>query len=125
LAEYPALDIPCDDLESPLSDRLYALLDDYEPLGIQAVERGMRVFFRSTSMRDAARRAIVQREDLDAVAREVSDEDWARRSQESLRAIEAGGLIVAPPWDVPKGRSEDGGRRSDNPTRRGGWDGGT
>src|SRR5690349_6242592 len=54
-------------------------------------------------MRDSARRAIVQREGLSAAATEISDEDWARRSQENLRAIEAGGLIVAPPWDVPKG----------------------
>ena len=102
LAEYPALDIPCDDLDSPLSDRLYALLDDYEPLGVQPVGAGIRVFFRSASMRDQARRAIAQREDLNAVAVDVSDEDWARRSQENLRAIDAGGVIVAPPWDVPK-----------------------
>jgi ribosomal protein L11 methyltransferase len=101
LAEYPALDIPCDDLESALYDRLSALLDDYEPLGIQIIDGGIRVFFRSPSMRDQARRAIVHREDLESVAMEISDEDWARRSQENLRAIEAGGLIVAPPWDVP------------------------
>lgn len=115
LAEYPALDIPCDDLESPLSDRLYALLDDYEPLGLQAVDAGIRVFFRSASMRDSARRAISQREELNAVPVDVSDEDWARRSQENLRAIDAGGVIVAPPWDVPRGRPQDGGRRADVP----------
>ena len=103
LAEYPALDIPCDDPESPLSDRLYALLDDYEPLGVQPVDAGIRVFFRSASMRDKARRAIAQREELHAVAVDVSDEDWARRSQENLLAVDAGGVIVAPPWDVPKG----------------------
>jgi ribosomal protein L11 methyltransferase len=54
-------------------------------------------------MRDHARRAIVRREALNAIAVEISDEDWARRSQENLRAIEAGGLTVAPPWNVPKG----------------------
>jgi ribosomal protein L11 methyltransferase len=100
LAEYPALDVPCDELDSPLSDRIYALLDDFEPIGIQTVDGGLRVFFRSTAMRDNAQRAIVQREGLHTAASEISDEDWARRSQENLRAIEAGGLIVAPPWDV-------------------------
>jgi ribosomal protein L11 methyltransferase len=56
-------------------------------------------------MRDRARRAIADREELNAVPIDVSDEDWARRSQENLRAIDAGGVIVAPPWDVPKGSS--------------------
>ena len=60
MAEYPALDVPCDELDSPLSDRVYALLDDFEPIGIQTVDGGLRVFFRSTAMRDNAQRAIVQ-----------------------------------------------------------------
>jgi len=102
LAEYPALDVPCDDVDSPLSDRLYALLDDFEPIGIQLLDGRLRVFFRSPVMRDDARRAIAEREDLNAVAMDVPDDDWARRSQESLHAIEAGGLVIAPPWDVPK-----------------------
>ena len=106
LAEYPAIDIPCEDLDSPLADRLYALLDDFEPQGIQPFDGGLRVFFRSTSMRAKALRAVVQDEGLTAIATDVSDEDWARRSQESLRAIEAGGLIIAPPWDVPTGKAD-------------------
>ncbi|HEY2434243.1 MAG TPA: 50S ribosomal protein L11 methyltransferase [Vicinamibacterales bacterium] len=103
MAEYPALDVPCDDPDSPLSDRLCALLDDFDPLGLLVVDAGLRVFFRSGPMRDQARQAIADREGLNAVAIEVSDEDWARRSQDDLRAIEAGGLVIAPPWDVPKG----------------------
>lgn len=103
MAECPALDVPCDDVESALSDRLYALLDDFDPIGVQVVEGGIRVFFRTPFMRDGARRAIADREDLNAVPIDVDDEDWARRSQENLRAVEVGGLVIAPPWDVPKG----------------------
>ena len=107
MADYPALEL---EFQSPfdasLPDRLYALLDDYEPAAIHENESGdrWRVFFRSPDRRDAAAAAIsstigprlVHFEPVD-----VPDEDWARRSQDNLRAIEAGGLIVAPPWDVP------------------------
>jgi ribosomal protein L11 methyltransferase len=104
LAEYPALEIqflpPAADA---VYDRLYALLDDFEPAAIHPDEAGQRwrVFFRSPNMRDAAHAALASIREVRGVAIEVPDEDWARRSQENLRAIEAGGLIVAPPWDVP------------------------
>jgi ribosomal protein L11 methyltransferase len=108
LADYPALDItilpPAGDA---LYDRLYALLDDYQPAAIDPDEDGghWRVFFRSANQRDAACAALAAIREVRADALDVPDEDWARRSQENLRAIEAGRLIVAPPWDVPRGPS--------------------
>ena len=62
-----------------------------------------RVFFRTASSRDAARAALATDPLVQTSPIEVPDEDWARRSQENLKAIEAGGLIIAPPWDVPAG----------------------
>jgi ribosomal protein L11 methyltransferase len=103
LADYPALDIPCDADDAVLLDRLYALLDDFDPVAVHETDGGIRVFFQSTDGRDAAQRAVVDRTRVDAAPISVSDEDWARRSQDDLRAIEAGGLVIAPPWDVPKG----------------------
>ena len=106
MAEYPALDIeiapPAGD---SLYDRLYALLDDYQPAAIDPAEDGghWRVFFRSANQRDAAFAALGAIPQVRASAVEVPDEDWARRTQEGLRAIEAGRLIVAPPWDIPRG----------------------
>jgi ribosomal protein L11 methyltransferase len=106
LAEHPALEIqilpPAD---ASLTDRLYALLDDFEPAAIHDDEDGdvWRVFFRAAAFRDAARTALSAVGGIRVAVLDVPDEDWARRSQESLRAIEAGGLIVAPPWDVPRG----------------------
>ena len=106
MAEYPALEIAVGSPTDPaLLDRLYARLDDFAPLAIHEddVAGCWRVFFRSTAVRDAARAALSAEEDVQTSAMDVPDGDWARRSQENLRAIEAGGLIVAPPWDVPKG----------------------
>jgi ribosomal protein L11 methyltransferase len=105
LAEYPALEIPLgSDADPDLLHRLYALLDDFEPMAIHDddLNDSWRVFFRTPASRDAALAALRGEHGLAASAIDVPDGDWARRSQEDLRAIEAGGLIIAPPWDVPK-----------------------
>jgi ribosomal protein L11 methyltransferase len=104
LAEYPALEIqilPAADASVP--DRLYALLDDFEPSAIHQDDddERWRVFFRTPAQRDNAGRALASLDGIRMAAVDVADEDWARRSQENLRAIEAGGLVVAPPWDIP------------------------
>jgi len=106
LADYPALEITFRVPTDPaLIDRLYATLDDYDPLAIHddEAESCWRVFFRTPASRDAAVRTLTQQSDVSVSAIDVPDENWARRSQESLRAIEAGGLVIAPPWDVPHG----------------------
>ena len=105
MAEYPALEISFEPPRDPaLPDRLYALLDDFEPTAIHddASDDVWRVFFRAATARDAARAALGRMEGIRVSAIDVPDEDWARRSQESLTAIQAGSLLVAPPWDVPR-----------------------
>ena len=106
MAEYPAIEITFrTPIDPAVHDRLYAQLDDFEPVAIHddEPETRWRVFFRSADARDAALLALASQTDVAAAAVDVPDEDWARRSQENLRATEAGGLVIAPPWDVPKG----------------------
>lgn len=108
MARYPALDLRYDPGPGTgaLQDLLYGELDAFEPLAIQEHEAGdgWRVFFRITAQRDAARRALAAMaggHTLELTPVDVEDEDWARRSQADLKAIRAGRIIVAPPWDVP------------------------
>ena len=104
MADYPALDIDFSSGDPSLPDRLYSLLDDFEPSAIHDEDGGApwRVFFRSSFTRDAARAALASLRGVTVSSLDVPDEDWARRSQENLRAIQAGKLLVAPPWDVPR-----------------------
>ena len=113
MADSPAIDLHFTDTHSPggpdaeLRDRIYVALDDFEPLAIQEGDAGdrWRVFFRTSDGRDraaASLREAFPSQILDVIAVDVPDEDWARRSQQNLKPIRAGRLIVAPPWDVPK-----------------------
>ena len=61
-----------------------------------------RIFFSEAADRDAALPGL--REQLSGLRfdpLDVADENWAARSQESLRAVRVGRIIVAPPWDAP------------------------
>lgn len=113
MADYPAVDLHFTDPHSPggpddaLQDRIYVVLDEFAPIAIQEAETGdgWRVFFRTPEIRDgaaAAVRAALPAQLVDVTTVDVPDEDWARRSQQNLKAVRAGRLVIAPPWDVPK-----------------------
>ena len=60
------------------------------------------VCFSDPRERDAAAAAIhAMLPDLSIERVDLPDEDWAARSQASLKAVHSGRFIVAPPWDLP------------------------
>jgi ribosomal protein L11 methyltransferase len=90
-----------------LNDGLFALLDDFSPTAIDEDEGAFRVFFSSSTDRDRAAAALARfvtgaEATLECI--EVADGNWAERSQASLRAVEVGDLVIAPPWDLPSTR---------------------
>ncbi|MEP7308186.1 MAG: 50S ribosomal protein L11 methyltransferase [Acidobacteriota bacterium] len=86
---WPALDI----IEA--GDLLLAALDDFAPTAIEERERGVRVFFATREQRDAALAALAGPQTVVA-ALDVSDEDWAIRSQQSLTPIVVGRIRIVP-----------------------------
>jgi ribosomal protein L11 methyltransferase len=96
---WPALDI------HPVSELLQAALVDYDASAVD--ERSAddwRVFFTSPSERDRAAAALrVEFPDATIESIDVPDENWAARSQASLRAVRVADIVIAPPWDVPAG----------------------
>jgi ribosomal protein L11 methyltransferase len=96
---WPALDI------RPVSERLQAALVDYDATAVD--ERSpddWRVFFTSPAERDRAATALrADFPDASIESIDVPDENWAARSQASLRAVRVGNIVIAPPWDVPAG----------------------
>jgi ribosomal protein L11 methyltransferase len=86
---YPAIDISTDDREL-----IYALLDDYAPSAVQERDSGLIAFFPSCAARDSALIAIARR--YQAVAIDVPDGDWARRSQRGLEPVTVGRITIYP-----------------------------
>jgi ribosomal protein L11 methyltransferase len=97
MRSWPALDI------SRPADLLEAALLDYNIAAIDETGGTWRVFFAAPADRDAALAALPsQFPELTFTAVDVPDADWAARSQASLRAIQVGNIVVAPPWDLPQ-----------------------
>jgi ribosomal protein L11 methyltransferase len=100
---WPALRLrfPPDDAGEPgaLQERVAAVLHDLHAVAWQEHEDFWLVFFGTAGQRDrAAARLPAVEPALDGVALEVEDDDWARRSQEGLRPVKVGRVVVAPPW---------------------------
>jgi ribosomal protein L11 methyltransferase len=87
-----------------LQDRVLADLDGLEIVAIaEQPDDTWQVFFRNEAERAAAialLHAIQTPGALGLRPIDVDDQDWARRSQASLRAVRAGRVAVAPPWDA-------------------------
>ena len=82
---------------------LHAVLAAHEVAAIdEPSEDQWRVFFQEASDRDAAIARLCERfPALRFDPLDVADENWAARSQQALRAVRVGRIIVAPPWDTP------------------------
>ena len=102
IAGLPPADAP-DAHDAVQGDLLEATLTDFDVEAIdESAPAGWRVFFRTRSGRDRAQQAIAREfPNLTLSAIDVPDDDWAARSQASLKAVRVGNLIVAPPWDAP------------------------
>ena len=87
---YPAIDIHTDS-----ADLALAFVDDFGPTAVDDQRDGaVRIFFASTAARDQALRALAAR--FEASPIDVPDEDWARRSQDSLTAVTVGRITIHP-----------------------------
>lgn len=97
---WPALELAS--LTRP--ELVQAALSDYRITAIDETSQpnAWRVVFTNAADRDAAAKALA-RQFPDAAIRSIDlpDEDWVARSQATLKAVQIGGIIVAPPWDVP------------------------
>src|SRR5262245_29023524 len=97
---WPALEVSS--LTRP--ELFQAALLDYKIAAIDETTKpdAWCVFFNSPADRDAAAKALTQQfPDISIRPLDVPDEDWVAKSQASLKAVQIGSVIVAPPWDVP------------------------
>lgn len=76
---------------------LLAELDPFSPTAVEDLDRGVRIFFSSPDIRNDAVTHLA-RAGVRVSAVDVPDEDWARRSQETITPIHVGRVTVTPPW---------------------------
>src|SRR5262249_8584077 len=94
---YPALDVRL--TGEAATDLIFAILDDFQPTALEERADFIRAFFSTNDARDRASASLGSR--FDATPLEVSDENWAARSQQNLVPITVGRITVAPPWIEP------------------------
>lgn len=88
MKRYAALDVFTSNL-----DLLYSALDDFPVTAIEERDDGIRAFFSDAAARDEAHRALAP---FNPQPIDVSDDDWAARSQANLEPVTVGRITVAP-----------------------------
>jgi ribosomal protein L11 methyltransferase len=98
---------------SAVQELTAAALDDLAPTAIQESDDEWLVFFSTAEGRDRARQILpaAARRLVEVDARDVADEDWARRSQQDLEPVIVGRVTIAPPWRVAAGTPRVGDAR--------------
>ena len=103
----PALLLHVGELQAGMRDRLVAVLSDYSLVAIQEDDlsnpQTWTAHFASVADRQSALNALRGTSEFGGLrieALEVEDDDWARRTQADLPAIQIGRVLVCPPWDV-------------------------
>ncbi len=94
---WPAVDASGGD-----SDLILAAVDDCSPSAVDDRPGGVRVFFASSVQRDAALRCLAGR-GFAASPIDVSDENWAERSQADLAPVTIGRFTIFPRPDAGTG----------------------
>jgi ribosomal protein L11 methylase PrmA len=96
---YPALQI-----DRAEHDLVLAVVDDFGPVAAEERGQSLLVFFPTATLRDDAGTAITSTlPHATVVARDIDDEDWARRSQENLPPIQVGAITVIGGWGLGAG----------------------
>lgn len=103
---YPALDIAFPaEADDERRGFVLAVLDECRPAAVEERSRGLCVFFESEDDRDRALGLVRDTfPEATATAESVSDDNWAERSQASLRPVRIDRVIVAPPWGQHEAR---------------------
>jgi ribosomal protein L11 methyltransferase len=105
---WPALEVEPPD--PTIGDLIQAFFVDFAVAAIDDNIDVWLVFFQDDAERDRAVSQLLEHFPTVPVRSiDVPDEDWAARSQASLRSVQVGGIIVAPPWDTPSTGIRDSG----------------
>lgn len=97
---YPAINITFPaDVDDDQRGFVLAVVDDCRPAAVEERPRGLCVFFDNDDDRDRALDLVRDTfAEATATPESISDENWAERSQASLRPVRIDRVIVAPPW---------------------------
>src|SRR5262245_2144050 len=94
MRRWPAVDVAGVG-DDDASELVLALIDEFNPTAAQQADGSFRLFFETPTIRDRALDALASA-GRRAVALDVGDEDWARRSQQNLDPVTVGRIIVFP-----------------------------